>query len=62
MFFYGRCDDCKDEETCSLRTVLERWRDANLAVLDKTTLNDLLRAENAGSDLLSQSSAITPDV
>ena len=39
MFFYGKCDDCKDEETCSLRTVLERWRDANLAVLDKTTLN-----------------------
>jgi Rrf2 family protein len=47
MFFYGRCDDCKDEESCSLRSVLEKWRDANLAVLDRTTLNDLLEAENA---------------
>ncbi|MCE7073511.1 MULTISPECIES: Rrf2 family transcriptional regulator [Dyadobacter] len=55
MFFYGRCDDCKDEETCSLRSVLERWRDANLAVLDQTTLNDLLQAENAQpTDVLTQ--------
>ncbi|MCE6990180.1 Rrf2 family transcriptional regulator [Dyadobacter sp. CY323] len=47
MFFYGRCDDCKDEETCSLRTVLTKWRDANLTVLDTTTLADILKAENA---------------
>ncbi|MCE6988946.1 Rrf2 family transcriptional regulator [Dyadobacter sp. CY323] len=54
MFFYGRCDDCKDEESCSLRSVLEKWRDANLAVLDRTTLNDLLEAENANRiDILS---------
>jgi Rrf2 family protein len=54
MFFYGRCDDCKDEESCSLRSVLEKWRDANLAVLDKTTLNDLLQAEAAErTDILS---------
>ncbi|NIJ50996.1 RrF2 family transcriptional regulator [Dyadobacter arcticus] len=54
MFFYGRCDDCKDEESCSLRTVLEKWRDANLEVLDKTTLNDLLQAETAErTDVLS---------
>lgn len=53
MFFYGRCDDCKDEETCSLRSVLERWRDANLAVLDRTTLSDLLQAEAEGkTDIL----------
>jgi Rrf2 family protein len=45
MFFYGKCDDCKSEETCSLRTVLEKWRDANLAVLDGTTLSDLLQVE-----------------
>ncbi|CAG5012021.1 HTH-type transcriptional regulator CymR [Dyadobacter sp. CECT 9275] len=46
LLFYGKCEDCRDEETCSLRVVLERWRDANLAVLDKTTLNDLLFADN----------------
>jgi Rrf2 family protein len=45
MFFYGKCDDCRDEETCSLRSVLQKWRDANLAVLDKTTLMDLLNAD-----------------
>jgi Rrf2 family protein len=45
MFFYGKCDDCRDEETCSLRSVLQKWRDANLAVLDRTTLLDLLNAE-----------------
>lgn len=45
LFFYGKCDDCADEETCSLRTVLTEWRDANLAVLDRTTLTDMLKAE-----------------
>jgi Rrf2 family protein len=42
LHFYGKCDDCTDEHTCTLRSVLERWRDANLAVLEKTTLKDLL--------------------
>lgn len=47
LFFYGKCDDCADEETCSLRTVLTEWRDANLAVLDRTTLSDMLKADPA---------------
>ena len=42
LYFYGRCDDCADEQTCTLRLVMESWRDANLAVLDKKTLVDLL--------------------
>jgi Rrf2 family protein len=42
LYFYGRCDDCADEQTCTLRSVMESWRDANLAVLDKKTLVDLL--------------------
>ena len=42
LYFYGRCDDCADEQTCTLRSVMESWRDANLAVLDKKTLMDLL--------------------
>lgn len=45
LFFYGKCDDCADEETCSLRTVLTKWRDANLAVLDGTSLTDMLKVE-----------------
>ena len=54
MFFYGRCDDCKDEETCSLRTVLEKWRDANLNVLEKTTLMDILRADTASEKIITE--------
>jgi Rrf2 family protein len=41
LYFYGKCDDCVDEENCSLRIIMQRWRDANLAVLDSTTLKDL---------------------
>jgi Rrf2 family protein len=42
LHFYGKCDDCADEETCALRNILADWRDANLAVLEKKTLADLL--------------------
>lgn len=42
LYFYGRCEDCADEQTCTLRSVMENWRDANLAVLDQKTLLDLL--------------------
>ena len=42
LHFYGKCDDCADEETCRLRTVLAKWRDANLSVLEKTTLEELI--------------------
>ncbi len=42
LHFYGKCDDCSDEETCKLRTILTDWRDASLAVLEKKTLSDLL--------------------
>ncbi len=41
LYFYGKCDDCVDEENCSLRIIMQRWRDANLTVLDSTTLKDL---------------------
>ena len=42
LHFYGKCDDCENEETCTLRNVLEKWRDANLVVLEKTSLADLI--------------------
>ncbi len=42
--FYVRCDDCVDEATCTLRPIMLRVRDANLAVYEKTTLQML--AEN----------------
>ncbi|GAB2519757.1 RrF2 family transcriptional regulator [Spirosoma aerophilum] len=40
--FYVRCDDCHDEETCSIRPIMLRVRDANLAVYEKTTIRMLV--------------------
>lgn len=42
LHFYGKCDDCKTEEACTLRNVMEKWRDANLSVLEHHTLKDLI--------------------
>lgn len=42
LYFYGRCEDCADETSCTLRTIMEQWRDANLAVLEQKTVADLL--------------------
>ena len=42
LYFYERCEDCADERTCSLRATMEGWRDANLAVLEKKSLLDLM--------------------
>jgi Rrf2 family protein len=40
--FYGKCDDCSNEERCRIRPVMKKIRDANLAVYEKTMLSDLL--------------------
>ncbi|MGL4631916.1 MAG: RrF2 family transcriptional regulator [Leadbetterella sp.] len=42
LHFYERCDDCKDEEYCALRPIMEKIRDANLSVYENTYLSDLL--------------------
>lgn len=42
LHFYGKCDDCSSEETCKIRPIMERVRDANLAVYENTTLQDML--------------------
>ena len=41
--FYVRCDDCQDEETCELRPIMERVRDANLAVYENVTVQNLIK-------------------
>ncbi|MDB5240687.1 MAG: transcriptional regulator [Spirosoma sp.] len=43
--FYIRCNDCEDEETCNLRPIMMRVRDANLAVYEATTLLMLTEIE-----------------
>jgi len=39
---YRRCDECVDEMTCGIRHVMKEVRDATAAILDQTTLEDLL--------------------
>jgi Rrf2 family protein len=45
LHFYGKCDDCADEQTCTIRPIMEKVRDANLAVYEHTTLRDLMEEE-----------------
>jgi Rrf2 family protein len=40
--YYRRCDDCRDENTCEIRKVMRRVRDAIAAELDGTSLADAL--------------------
>jgi Rrf2 family protein len=42
LHFYGKCDDCANEATCKIRPIMEKVRDANLAVYENTTLKDLM--------------------
>ncbi|MFN3849418.1 MAG: RrF2 family transcriptional regulator [Spirosomataceae bacterium] len=42
LHFYGKCDDCADEVTCRIRPIMEKIRDANLAVYEHTTLQNLI--------------------
>jgi Rrf2 family protein len=39
--YYEKCDDCPDEEKCSLNKLMIQVRDANLHVFRNTTLEDL---------------------
>lgn len=40
--YYRRCDDCKDEQTCDIRKVMRRVRDAIANELDGTSLQDAI--------------------
>jgi Rrf2 family protein len=41
--FYEACADCADEVSCSLHRTLITVRDANLAVMERTTLEEMAR-------------------
>ncbi len=40
--FYGKCDDCSSEEKCKIRPIMEKIRDANLAVYENTSIQDMI--------------------
>ena len=46
---YRKCDDCVDEETCGVRSVMKQVRDATAGILDHTTLADVARADGTRS-------------
>ncbi len=40
---YQKCEECVDERTCGVRILMKEVRDAIAAILDSTTLEDVLR-------------------
>lgn len=39
---YRKCDECRDEETCSIRIILKDHYEEQLKFYEKTTLQDML--------------------
>jgi Rrf2 family protein len=44
---YMRCVECRDERSCGIRIVMKQVRDATAAILDSTTLADVLKRVEA---------------
>ncbi len=42
---YKRCSDCPDEKTCAIRAVMKDVREAVANVLDRCTLEDMVKKE-----------------
>jgi Rrf2 family protein len=49
---YRRCDDCDDEDACALRAVMQEVRDALAAILDNTSLSDMISRSAASEPIL----------
>ena len=43
--FYERCDDCPDEDACSVHSLMVKVRDSTLAIFENTTLKDIITEE-----------------
>ena len=46
---YAPCAECKDEETCRIRSVMKEARDALASVLDRRSLADMMRSRGVRS-------------
>lgn len=44
--FYQRCEECKDEVTCSIREMMKKVRDASIDIMGNTSIADLVNREN----------------
>jgi Rrf2 family protein len=48
---YRRCDECPDEKTCGIRSVMKEVRDSTASILDGTSLADIVeRSQRTESD------------
>lgn len=47
--YYEKCDDCKDEVTCSVHQLMIQVRDSTLKVLGNNTLADITKDQTEGS-------------
>jgi DNA-binding IscR family transcriptional regulator len=52
VLYYRRCEDCKDEQTCEIRRVMRRVRDAIADELDGTSLQDALNKPQTATALV----------
>lgn len=39
---YKKCDECEDEKTCGIRLIMKEVYEANIKILDGTSLTDIL--------------------
>ena len=46
---YRKCEECVDEKTCGIRILMKEVRDATAAILDSTTLEDVLKRAQAAA-------------
>lgn len=44
--YYEQCDFCENEERCALHETMKEVRDASLAILDGTSIQQLIEREN----------------
>ncbi len=45
---YRRCDECPDEKTCGIRSVMKEVRDSTATILDGTSLADIVDRSQRG--------------
>ena len=60
--FYGKCEDCTDEVTCYIRPMMEKIRDANLAVYEHTSLKDMVESGVASAWFIQHGNVNKPEI
>lgn len=51
-YHYRRCEECPNEETCSIRNLYLEIRAADLKILSGTSLADMIAKENALANIV----------